>query len=118
MKRGEVWTAAERGDYTGKPRPVVIVQDDDFGVTASVVVCGFTTDPDEAPLFRVIIAPTELNGLRSQSKVMVDKMTSVRRSRLQHRLGQLGDDDIARLDAALLSFLGLARPHAPAPATS
>ena len=30
MQRGEVWTAAGGKDYPGKPRPVVIVQDDDL----------------------------------------------------------------------------------------
>ena len=28
MKRGEVWTAAAGSGYAGKPRPVVIIQDD------------------------------------------------------------------------------------------
>jgi mRNA interferase MazF len=30
MKRGEIWSVAGGGDYTNKPRPVVIVQDDQF----------------------------------------------------------------------------------------
>ena len=37
MRRGEVWTAAGGKDYAGKPRPIVIVQDDRFNATSSVL---------------------------------------------------------------------------------
>jgi mRNA interferase MazF len=49
MKRGEIWTVAGGKDFAGKPRPVVILQDDSFDATASVTVCAFTTDPTDAP---------------------------------------------------------------------
>lgn len=45
MTRGEVYTAAARGAYTGKPSPVVIVQDDRFDATESVTVSPLTTNP-------------------------------------------------------------------------
>ncbi len=61
MKRGEIWTLAGGGDYTGKPRPAVIVQDDSFDATASITICAFTTDPTDAPLFRIPIHPSESN---------------------------------------------------------
>ena len=54
MKRGEVWTAAGGADYAGKPRPVVIVQDDRFDATNSVTICAFTSDPTDAPLLRLL----------------------------------------------------------------
>ena len=53
MKRGEIWTAAAGSGSAGKPRPVVIIQDDLFDTTASVTVCAFTTDDTDAPLFRI-----------------------------------------------------------------
>ena len=65
MRRGEIWTAAGGKDYAGKPRPVVIVQDDRFDATESITVCAFTTDPTDAPLFRLPVEPNERNGLRS-----------------------------------------------------
>jgi mRNA interferase MazF len=94
--------------YAGKPRPAVIVQDDSFDATASITVCAFTTDPTEADLFRIPIEPSEHNGLRSPSRLMVDKLTTVPRSKLGSRVGQLGDEDIVRLNRAMLVFLGLA----------
>ena len=59
MRRGEIWTAAGGKEYAGKPRPVVIVQDDRFDMTPSIAVCAFTTDPTDAPLIRLPVAPSK-----------------------------------------------------------
>jgi len=108
MKRGEIWTLSGGGDYTGKPRPGVIVQDDSFDATASVTLCAFTTDPTEAPLFRILIQPSENNGLRAPSRLMVDKLTTVSKERLGYRVGRLDAEDMVRLNRALMVFLGMA----------
>jgi len=108
MRRGEIWTAAGGKDYAGKPRPVVIVQDDRFDATDSITVCAFTTDPTEAPLFRVPVAPNERNGLRSACRLMVDKLTTVAKTKLGSRVGELEDQDLLRLNRAMVVFLGLA----------
>ncbi len=107
MKRGEVWTVSGAG-YAGKPRPAVIVQDDRFDATASITVCVFTTDETEAPLFRLPVAPSESNSLQSVSRLMVDKLTTVSKQRLGDRIGRLADEDMVRLNRAVLVFLGLA----------
>ncbi len=107
MNRGEVWTVSASG-YAGKPRPAVIVQDDRFDATASVTICVFTTDDTEAPLFRLPVAPNARNGLRSASRLMVDKVTTVPRERLADQIGRLDDEDMIRLNRAILVFLGLA----------
>jgi mRNA interferase MazF len=108
MRRGEVWTAAAGSGYVSKPRPVAIIQDDRFDATASVTICAFTTDPTEAPLFRLLVEPNQVNGLREPSSLMVDKITSVSRSKLGERIGRLSDDDIVRLGRAVMVFFGLA----------
>ena len=108
MKRGELWVAAGGGDYTGKPRPVAIVQDDRFTQTASVTVCALTSDPTDAPLFRVALTPSDENGLHEPCRVMVDKITTVRRERLSRRIGSLSAADMRRIDRAMLVFLGIA----------
>ena len=108
MKRGEIWTIAGGNGSAGKPRPAVIVQDDAFDATASVTICALTTDPANAPLFRLAIDPNEGNGLRSPCRLMVDKLTTVPKSRLGKRIGQLDDEDVLRLNRAALVFLGLA----------
>ncbi len=108
MKRGEIWTAAAGSGYVGKPRPVVIIQDDLFDATSSVTVCACTTDPTDAPLFRIPITADELTGIREPSRLMVDKITTVPRSKLGERIGQLTDDDRTRLARSIVVFLGLA----------
>jgi len=108
MKRGEIWTIAGGADYAGKPRPAVIIQDDRFDATASVTVCAFTSDPTEAPLFRLAIEPSPTNGLTGVSRLMVDKLTTVPKSKLGSPIGRLSDADVVRLNRAILIFLGLA----------
>jgi mRNA interferase MazF len=108
MKRGEIWTVAGGKDYAGKPRPVVVVQDDSFDATASITVCALTTDLTDAPLFRLPIEPNERNGLRSPSRLMVDKITTVPKSKVGDRVGRLDDEDVVRLNQAVMVFLGLA----------
>ena len=108
MRRGEIWTAAGGSGYAGKPRPVVLIQDDRFDATASITVCAFTTDPTEAPLIRLRVEPDANNGLREISSLMVDKLTTIPRSKLGARTGTLGDDDMLRLHRSIAVFLGLA----------
>ena len=108
MRRGEVWTAAAGSGYAGKPPPVVIIQDDRFDATDSVTVCTFTTDPAEAPLIRLPVAPDEQNGLREPCSLMVDKITTLPRSKAGERIGRLADRDMVRLGRAVVVFFGLA----------
>ena len=108
MRRGDIWTIAGGKDYAGKPRPAVIVQDDSFDGTDSITICTFTTDETEAPLFRLLVEPNERNGLRSPCRLMVDKITTVPKSRAGAHAGRLDDEDILRLNQAVLVFLGLA----------
>ena len=108
MRRGDVWTVASGKDDAGKPRPVVIVQDDGFDATGSITVCAFTTDETDAPLFRFAVVPNERNGLRATCRLMVDKITTVSKTKVGARVGRLDDEDILRLNQAVLVFLGLA----------
>lgn len=108
MRRGDIWTVAGGKDYAGKPRPVVIIQDDSFDATDSITICAFTTDETDAPLFRLLVEPNERNGLRSPCRLMVDKITTVPKSKVGMPIGRLNDEDILRLNQAVLVFLGLA----------
>ena len=108
MRRGDICIAAARGTYTGKPRPVVIVQDDRFDATASITVCPLTTSPLDAPLTRIDLEVTAATGIEQPSKIMIDKITTMPRANVRDHLGRLADADLIRLDRALLVFLGLA----------
>ena len=108
MKRGEIWTVAGGPDYAGKPRPAVILQDDVFQGTASITVCPMTPRLLDAPLIRLPIEPSKHNGLHAASDLMVDKITTVARLKLHKRVGKVADEDMIRLNRAVLVFLGLA----------
>ncbi len=109
MRRGDIWTLAGGKDYAGKPRPLLIVQDDSFDATDSITICAFTTDETEAPLFRLRVEPNERNGLRTTCRLMVDKITTVPKSKVGPRIGCLDEEDVLRLNQAVLVFLWLAR---------
>ena len=112
MKRGDVFTASGGNGYAGKPRPVVIVQDNSFDLTASITVCAFTTDETDAPLIRLLIEPNVRNGLRLACRLMVDKITTGPKSKLGKHIGRLDDPDKLRLNQAILVFLHLLFRHA------
>jgi len=95
--------------YAGKPRPVLIIQDDAFDVTAYITVCLITSEPIEAPILRLKVKSTPENGLLLNSHLMVDKITTVSRTRLGQRIGMLADDDLLRLNRSMIVYLGLAR---------
>src|SRR5580704_19454314 len=98
MRRVYIWTVAGGADYASKPRPVVIVQEDSFDATESITICAFTTDPTDAPLFRIPVERNESNGLRAVCRLMVDKITTVPKSRIGKQIGRLADEDILRLN--------------------
>jgi mRNA interferase MazF len=105
--RGELWTVAG-GVYASKPRPALVIQDDRFDATDSVTVLPLTTTLIDAPLLRISLSASELSGLRQESHVMIDKLTTVRRSNVQTRVGRLTAAQLADIERALLVFLGLA----------
>jgi len=108
MKRGDIFTASGGKDYAGKPRPALIVQDDRFDATDSITICAFTTDQTDAPLLRLPILPSARNGLRAPCRLMVDKISTIPKTKLGSPIGKLDDEDLQRLNQALLIFLGLA----------
>ena len=72
MKRGDIVTVSAPGAY-GKPRPAVVIQSDFLNQNDSVLVALVTSTLIDAPFFRLLLQPTEENGLRVPSQVMADK---------------------------------------------
>ena len=108
--RGEIWTVAG-GVYASKPRPAVIVQDDLFDATTSVIVAPMTSQLIDAPLLRIRIHGNRdaASGLERDSDVMIDKLTAVRRSNVLTRIGRLTSEQLVEVERSLMAFLGLAR---------
>jgi mRNA interferase MazF len=108
VKRGEIYIAAARDPYTGKPRPVLVIQDDSFDATASITVCPFTTNSIDAPLLRIPVEPSASNGFDRTSSLMIDKITTVPKTNLAERLGQLTGEEMFKLNRSVAVFLGIA----------
>jgi mRNA interferase MazF len=109
VKRGDLWTVSGGPDYAGKPRPAVIVQDDAFRAAGSLTICPLSTQDVDAPLIRLSIEPSAQNGLKAKSRVMIDKVTTVSKTKIDTYVGRLSDEDMVRVNRALTVFLGLAR---------
>lgn len=99
---------AAGGGYGGKPRPAVIVQADSYRASASLTVCLLTTRAIEtAPTLRLAVDPDNDNRLAKPSWIMVDKITTVPKTKISQQIGRLADRTIEQLDYCLLLFLGL-----------
>lgn len=107
ITRGAVVLAEAAGDY-GEPRPAVVVQSELFNPThASIVVCPVTSFLIEAPLFRIALAPSEANGLKTESQVMIDKLMALKRERIRRAVGRLSAKEMGEVQQALRLWLGL-----------
>lgn len=108
MRRSDIVTVAPPGDY-GKLRPAVIVQADALskGELSSVVLCLISSEPVNAPAFRITIEPDAGNGLRQRSQIMVDKILAVPRARIGFVIGRLDDQAQLRLNRTLAFVVGL-----------
>jgi mRNA interferase MazF len=108
LRRGSVVYYGERGEFTGKRRPGVIVQrDSTLADSPSITLCGLTSNPMPSHLARVPIVPDGVNGLEQLSFVMIDKVVSIGRARIRHLFGQLGVDEMKQVDRALRLWLDL-----------
>lgn len=105
MRRGDIVTVAG-GVYANKPRPALVVQDDRFDATDSLTVCPFTSTEVDAPLLRIPVVADEENGLGQDSYLMVDKITTIRRSNARSVVGRLEATAMVEFERRLLVFLG------------
>ena len=107
MKRGDLISVALVRDY-GKPRPAIIVQSDEFQHLDSVTVVPLTSDRLNQEVFRVLLEPSDANGLRQRSQVMIDKIATLPRAKAGSFIGRVSAEDMALVDRALAAYLGFA----------
>ena len=109
LNRGDIVTVADRGgDFTGKPRPALVVQSDLFSELGSVALCPITSTDEDVPLLRIDVAPDDANGLREPSWIAVDLIYAAKSARIGQHIGRLDAAIMLAVNRALLIFLGLA----------
>jgi mRNA interferase MazF len=106
VKRGEIVPIVLPGAF-GKPRPALVIQSDFFDALGSVTVLPVTSDLRSAPLMRLMLDPSEHNGLRKKSQVMIDKIQTVPREKVGSTIGRVDSDMLIAVERALATFLGI-----------
>jgi len=92
----------------GKPQPALIIQADVFDdIHSSITVVPLTSTIINAPLFRITLDPSRLNGLNRVSQIMVDKVLTMPREKIGKRVGHLGNTLMIRVGRALSVWLGM-----------
>ena len=104
-RRGDLVTISLQGDF-GKPRPALVVQTDLLDALPTLMLCPISSELRDAD-FRVLLQPTPDNGLRLPSQVMVDKVSTLPRSKVGTAFGYLDVESLRKVDRALLLVLGL-----------
>jgi mRNA interferase MazF len=108
VRRGDLVTIAMQGDF-GNPRPALVIQSDVFNAThATVTILPITSELIDAVIFRLTIEPSEANGLRKTSQIMVDKTMTVMVEKVGSAFGRLDDSCMVSVNRALAVFVGLA----------
>lgn len=107
MRRGELWVGSGGADYVGKPRPILILQDDRFDGTDSITVSPLTTTTANLDLFRVPLEPDAGNGLKLPCSIMLDKISTMPRAKLAKRIGAIAPDQMRLVERAITTFLGI-----------
>ena len=106
MKRSDLVTVVLPGDL-GKPRPAVILQSDLFPHSLTVVVAPMTSEISDVPFARITVYPTENNGLKKPTQIMLDKITNLRREKVGRVIGSLEQARMEQVEKALTILLGL-----------
>ena len=107
MRRGDLITVALRGD-AGKPRLALVIQSDRYADTATVVILPIAGMMLDLPLVRVTIEPSEANGLRKPSQVMISRVQFIAREKAGPVIGRVDEAAMLTASRLLAVFLGLA----------
>jgi mRNA interferase MazF len=106
--RGTVLIVSAGSGLSRKPRPMIVVQASgvDFPDTLLVVPLSSREVPES--LYTPLVIPDEHNGLHEASRAMINRVGPIRKSEIGQIVGTLSEMDIARIDEALQTVLGLA----------
>lgn len=106
MKRGDLIPVVLAGAY-GKPRPALVIQSDLFAQHLSVTILPITTELRPITTFRITVEPSQKNGLRASSQIMVDKAHTIPRDKAGEPFGELEPRTQKAVDRSLAVFFGL-----------
>ena len=106
MKRGEAWWVSfgqSVGGEIRKNRPAVVITND----IAIVHLNRIQVVPLTTNVSRVYPGETIIMVNRQPHKAMADQLTTISKSRVSNIFGELSNDDIEKVEAAVRLQLGL-----------
>ena len=111
IRRGDIFYADLSpvvGSEQGGIRPVLIVQNDVGNkFSPTVIVAAITSQRFKTNLPTHIRVDADGCGLAKDSIVLLEQVRTLDKKRLKERMGNLGDDDMNRVDRALSVSLGI-----------
>jgi mRNA interferase MazF len=109
VERGSVLIVSANGKLSGKPRPAIVIQESQFDFPETLIVVPLTSRHAAENVVMPMLLPDETNGLGDASRAMIHRISAIRKSDIGKVSGKLSSDDMAKIDAALVLVLGLAR---------
>ena len=108
MNRGDLVLCADKsGEFTSKPRPVLVLQNSLYiDAKETVIVCPVSSAALDVPL-ALVLQPTLENGLKLTSVIRLDLITTVRKVRLGKKLGVVSPVEVMRINEILRDWLNL-----------
>jgi len=112
IKRGEIWLAdlnPIRGSEQAGVRPIIIFQNDLLNsFTSTILAIPLTTNLRRATLPSCILIPLEEGGgLKNDSVALCHQLRVLDKTRLQHRLGTIGQQTLSLLENKVLFTMGI-----------
>ena len=99
MKQGEIWYAdlnpSTGGEQAGL-RPVVVISGNLLNQHLSVVIVMPLTTKIKNYKGNPVLSPSKINGLKTESEVLVFHVRSISKDRLVRKLGVIDKNDLVR----------------------
>ena len=110
IRRGELYYADLSpvvGSEQGGVRPVLVVQNDVGNkYSPTVIVAAITSRLSKAKLPTHIFLAATTYGLEKDSVILLEQIRTLDKSRLLHKIGDLGEKEMKQVERALLVSLG------------
>lgn len=114
MKRGEIYTAnlqPRSGSEQQGRRPIIIVSHNGFNQNSnwrSIIVVPISTSTAQAKRgLTAIILPTGTGGLRLESVALCHQVTTLDRSKLTDKIGELSNELLEQIEEGLRAAMDL-----------
>ena len=108
MKQGEIWYAdlnPTKGSEQAGLRPVVVLSGNLLNQHLTIVIVVPLTTRIKKYKGNPILKPTQMNGLQSESEMLVFHIRSVSKDRLVRKVGDIGTDELSRAVKTLNDIL-------------